>query len=167
MRALFDGWKKCLLFPAAFLLAVGLGTGCGGDDDNGTGPDNGGGVNEQIAFTFDGTQYTGDLCMANYMVGDDATSLTTGDGDSWALLIDFPGSSTGSFNAADGVYAMLTLAPHLYQSEEFVIAVTAYGGIGAAVTGTFSGTLVHIADENDVKQITNGTFTAERLSNVQ
>ena len=38
-----------------------------------------------------------------------------------------------------------------------------YTMVGVArITGTFSGTLVHIADENDVKQITNGTFTAER-----
>lgn len=167
MRLLCNGWKKSVLIPAAFLLVVGLGTGCSDDDDKGTGPGNGGGVNAQITFTFDGTQYTSTICLANYMIDDGETSITSGDGENWALLFEFPGSSTGSFNTAGGVHASLTIPPmQWYDSEEFTVTVTAYGGVGGSVTGTFSGTLVHIMDENDVKQITNGTFTAERLPNV-
>ena len=168
MRALFDNWKKALLLPAALCVAVGLGTGCG-DDDNGRGggPGNGGGVNTQVTFTLDGTQYQSDICLANYITGDNETSITCGDGATWALLFEIPGSSTGSFNAAGGVSASLVMAPHMYEAEEFSVTVSAYGGIGGTVTGTFSGTLVHIADDDDRKQITNGSFTAERLPNIQ
>ncbi|MBM3316645.1 MAG: hypothetical protein FJY75_02225 [Candidatus Eisenbacteria bacterium] len=166
MLALFDKWKRYLLLPAALFVAVGLGTGCG-DKDKGPGPDNGGGVDAQITFTLDGTQRTSDICLANYMVDEVLTSITSGDGMSWTLLFEFPGSGTGSFSTAGGATASLTLAPYWYEAETFTVTVSAYGGIGGAVKGTFSGTLVNIADDDDRKQVTNGTFTAERLPNVR
>ncbi len=167
MRALFDGWRKFLVLPAALLLVVGLGTGCSDDDDKVTDPGNGGGVDGHMSFTFDETQYTSTICLAHYFIGENRTSITSGDTENWALTIEFPGNSTGSFDEGDGTSAMLILPPvSMYGAEEIAVTVSAYGGIGGAITGTFSGTLVHIEDEEDVKQITNGTFTAARGINI-
>jgi len=167
MLALRYGWKKYLLFTSALFLVVGLGTGCRDNSSKSKGSGKGGDVKGQITFTFDGTKYSSTNCLAHYMVSDTETSITAGDGETWTLTLEFPGKSKGSFSKKKGASAGFVLPPlNQYNAKEFKFTVSAYGGIGGAIKGTFSGTMVNNVDKNDVKQITNGTFTAKRGADI-
>jgi len=123
-------------------------------------------VNEAISFQFNGIVHTGTACVLNYFPDQDMSYLEAG-GEDWELSLEFPGNGAGTFGD-DVTAGSLVFAPlSAFQSGEITITVSSFGGVGNAVTGTFSGTLVNHLDAADTRQITEGTFTAVRSLDVR
>ncbi len=117
---------------------------------------------------FDGKQYSGTTCIANSFPDGNSTSITSGaDEGEWTLMLEIPGTATGVFDKKAGATCSFVNPPfNMYNSEAVTITVTAYGKIGNAVEGTFSGMLVNQLDSTR-KSITDGTFKAHRHLNVE
>ena len=159
------------------MLAISLGSGCGNGGDGGNGADNNavgglagddGVVAGRISFVFDGKQYGGTTCIANFFPGENSTSITSGGDESeWALMLEIPGTATGQFYEDAGASCSFIKPPFgNYDSETVTIAVSAYGKVGGVVEGTFSGMLINQLDSTR-KPITEGIFTAQRHLNVE
>jgi hypothetical protein len=178
MRSELRFVKRCGLLLVAFLVAVGLGIGCGkGRDGTAAGGHSAGSggpagrdgiVAGRIAFTIDGKQYSGTTCIANSFPGEDSTSITSGaDEGEWTLMLEIPGTASGTFDEKAGATCSFVKPPfNMYDAEALTITVSAYGTVGGTVEGTFSGMLVNQMDSTR-KPITDGTFTAQRHLNVQ
>lgn len=165
--------RKLLPCVVLLLLAAGLVAGCGDDDDGGITGDNGNGngngdVTTTLSFKLDDVDHSTEICIGNFFPDEDMTSITAGDGTSWTLVLEFPDDGPGSFDET-GMTGSLVIAPSLtaLEFQDVSLTVSAYGGVGDEITGTFSGTLVNIADDDDVRAVTEGVFTAERHIDVR
>jgi len=171
MHTTMDRWRMLLPCAAVLLLAAGLVAGCGDDDDGGITGDNGNGngdVTTTLSFKLDDVDYSTEICIGNFFPDEDLTSITAGDGSTWTLTLEFPDDGTGTFDET-AMTGSLVIAPTLTSLEfqDVAMTVSAYGGVGDEITGTFSGTLVNIADDDDVRAVTEGVFTAERHIDVR
>jgi hypothetical protein len=149
------------------MLALSLGFGCGDDDVGGPAGDDGVVVGS-ISFVFDGEQYGGTTCIANAFPSENITSITSGgDQNEWTLMLEFPGTATGQFDEDAGATCSFIKPPFgNYDAETVTIAVSAYGKVGGAVEGTFSGMLISQLDSTR-KPITDGIFKAQRHLDVE
>lgn len=149
-------------------------TSCG--DDNSTTPDgntgykftcvvNGGGYTNET-FTYDKTY------AAIYVPQVDVTGCSFTDGTNNTGVVNFKGSSKGSFTInTSGVDNTNTVLINLvgsnimFQITNGTIKVTSYGNVNSDVAGTFSGTgkVFKNGQEFDI-EITNGYFKAKRLN---
>lgn len=160
MRLTLGFVQRIGVFLTTLAVAIILGSGCGNCGD--------GVVAGHVSFMFDGKQYSGTTCIANSFPGGNSTSITCGaDEGEWALMLEIPGTATGEFDEKAGATCSFVKPPFkMYDSEAVTITVSAYGKIGNAVGGTFSGMLVNQLDSTR-KPITDGTFTAQRHFNVE
>jgi len=120
-----------------------------------------------LSFTFDGTQYAAEACMAIFFGNVDETSVSQqGEDGEWVIELLFHGNTAGSFSGQSVTVNLNFVEFGRYRDHEFTIEVTSYGDVGGAITGTFSGTVVSAVDEEDIREITEGVFTAVRLPDV-
>lgn len=112
----------------------------------------------------------GGFSVKDNMSGIAGASVSAGD-TTW-LAIAFPGSSTGTFQFGDTVGMVINRGAGS-SAHAFVngigggqIIVTAYGGVGGNITGSFSGKLYSLTQTAlDSLTVSNGSFSALRVPN--
>jgi hypothetical protein len=128
---------------------------------------NGAGFSNQ---TFNIVGVVGGYSVSDHMTGLVGSAMSSG--DTTHLTIVFPGSSTGTFQFSDTVGVIISRGSGS-SAHAFIngigggqIAVTAYGGVGGNIIGSFSGRLYDVSLTGlDSVTVSNGSFNALRMPN--
>lgn len=168
------------------LLLLGLAllsAGCSKKSDNPSGPDNnpGNALTNSGTMVINGAGYSNTNItltagMSGFVSSNNATSCVLygkGSNDSLAVVITFPGKSTGDFNwqglqnsSSNTYYDGCTLTFYGSKVSVFVVdngktSVTAFGDVGNTIEGDFSGTLKSMDGTQSIS--VNGSFKCLRV----
>lgn len=174
MRKLLDGYFRYLVVILSLSAALVLNS-CSDDDDDPTGPGNGGN-NQANKISFTGGRYNNQTfnltpIAGGYSVSEDISAVILAGmagQDSLSIVVAFPGNSTGTFTwqdassdeASSGVIISVSNDPNKWYLSDVTgsTSISAYGQVGQAITGTFSGTVYSVSDSAAV----TGSFSVTR-----
>jgi hypothetical protein len=186
-----ENYMKTSCFSFALLLCV-LVLGCGRGSNN---PADSGTGGQSSSFTLGGTTYTttstaplqnnvtqnidGRTVTLNNFVADafglfvasenGTACFITGSSNNTSvnLLAEFPGRATGNFQLNSGQAGMLiVIGSTQYAATSGQLSITEYANPSGKIRSTFSGTFRTVTGGTNV-QVTNGSFTVTRASDIQ
>lgn len=161
--------RKAML-ACSLLVLAGFVTGC--KKESTTAPEESGSTGT-LTFTLNGGGFSNRVitlstAVARYDAGEDETAIAAGGisgTDSLTCSVVFRGNRTGTFSWSSPDYGFavaFSSGNRVYFPTSGSTTVSAYGAVGSAVSGTFSGTVTHLGTTETVT-VSNGQFSATRI----